>query len=390
MRWELLRAMPAGAVETVSTTFAVLLADRVFGVGDWGKATLVAVAPLGLLLSLFLVQFVRRSALAVNKVLAAAFTVSGAGYALAATAGDSFAVYLSGMIPGVLGFTVSVPLFAQIYRHHFPDKTRGTLFSITAFVRKLAAVGFGLLFGLMLAVSLSNAPWVLLSYAAASFVMATMVFRIDDVTLSPARVVKIFDAFRHVKENAEFRRLLISWMILGLGNLLCFSLFVEYITNERYGWALPEDEVSLITTVIPELCFVVTVLIWGRIFDRFPIYRLRALINLFFIAAIAVYYLPGEKWGLYVGIGLHGVARAGGNVIWSLWVTRFARAEHVAEYMSVHTFLTGCRGVLAPFIAFRTASTLGPNVVAWTGIVMVAVATLMLGRRIWAPNPAIS
>ena len=47
-----------------------------------------------------------------------------------------------------------------------------------------------------------------------------------------------------------------------------------------------------------------------------------------------------------------GMANAGGNVTWALWVTKLADKHAVAEYMSVHTFLTGVRGLIAPSLAF--------------------------------------
>jgi hypothetical protein len=51
-------------------------------------------------------------------------------------------------------------------------------------------------------------------------------------------------------------------------------------------------------------------------------------------------------------MGLWGMANAGGNVTWGLWVTKLAPKHAVAEYMSVHSFLTGLRGLLAPPLAF--------------------------------------
>ena len=286
------------------------------------------------------------------------------------------------MTLGLIGVTLNVPLFSQIYRRHYPDESRGRLFSITAFVRKVFAIAAALLFGWMLTVSLDYFPWLLRVYAVACLIMAALVLAIERVTLSPSNSVRLFDAFRHTTEDVAFRKLLISWMILGMGNLLCFSLFVEYVTNEDYGFNLSESHVSVITTVIPEALFLLFILIWGRLFDRMNFYVLRCLINVIFAVGILFYFLGDDLWALYIGIGLHGVARAGGNVAWSLWVTKFAKEENVAEYMSVHTFLTGCRGVIAPFIAFRMASTVGPMWVGLIGSGMIFVATAMLGPAI--------
>ena len=44
---------------------------------------------------------------------------------------------------------------------------------------------------------------------------------------------------------------------------------------------------------------------------------------------------------------IFGISNAGGDVAWSLWVTKFAPPNRVADYMSVHTFFTGVRGVMA-------------------------------------------
>ncbi len=376
------RAVPAGVIETVSTTFSILLADRVFGAGIWSKASLVAIPSMGLLLSLFVVQAVRRSGVSVNASLAVIFSMAAVGFGIASFAGDDFEIYMLGMTLGLIGVTLNVPLFSQIYRRHYPDESRGRLFSITAFVRKVFAIAAALLFGWMLTVSLDYFPWLLRVYAVACLIMAALVLAIERVTLSPSNSVRLFDAFRHTTEDVAFRKLLISWMILGMGNLLCFSLFVEYVTNEDYGFNLSESHVSVITTVIPEALFLLFILIWGRLFDRMNFYVLRCLINVIFAVGILFYFLGDDLWALYIGIGLHGVARAGGNVAWSLWVTKFAKEENVAEYMSVHTFLTGCRGVIAPFIAFRMASTVGPMWVGFIGSGMIFVATAMLGPAI--------
>ena len=375
---ESLRALPAGVVETFGTTFSILLANRVFEAGPLAKATLVSLPALGLLLSLFVVQAVRRSGLSVNTMLSLVFCASGVGFTISALAGDRFEIYLVGMVIALVTLTLNVPLFSQIYRRHYPDDVRGRLFSITAFLRKAFTIGTAFFFGFILTKSLDYYPFLLAIYAAASFLMAGVVMAMEKVTLNRSKRVKLFDAFRHVGQDDRFRKLLTSWMILGFGNLLCFSLFVEYISNKEYGFDLSEGHVSIITTVIPETCFFIFVLFWGRLFDRMDFYVLRCLINLIFAAGILCYFMGDGLWALYIGLGLHGIAKAGGNVAWSLWVTKFASAENVAEYMSVHTFLTGCRGVIAPFVAFPRIAAFGPRSVGAIGAGLILIATAML------------
>ena len=46
--------------------------------------------------------------------------------------------------------------------------------------------------------------------------------------------------------------------------------------------------------------------------------------------------------------------------------------------MSVHTFLCGVRGVIAPFVAFPMIALVGPRWVGGVGVVLIFLATLMI------------
>ncbi len=264
---------------------------------------------------------------------------------------------------------------AQIYRKHFPNETRGHLFSLTALTRACAGALTGWLGGLW--IESQGFPALYSAYAACTFLMTICVCFMAPVHLRKSNRIRWFDAFSHVRENAPFRKLLIVWMLLGLGNLIGWSLFVEYISDPLYGFDFDAGKVGLITSTIPMLAFIVCVVPWGTVFDRMPFYRVRATVNLFFLVGILVYYLGGGMAGLCIGIAFHGVARAGGNIIWSLWTTRFAPADKVIEFHSVHTFLTGVRGVFAPLIAFTAANYLGPGWVACGSGFLIVLATLL-------------
>jgi len=215
-------------------------------------------------------------------------------------------------------------------------------------------------------------------YSACCLMMAACVFSMARVKLRKTKRLKLFDAFQHVSQDKAFRKLLISWMMLGMGNLLCFSLLVEYISNPIYGFELDASRVGFITSTIPMLVFIVCIVPWGMVFDRLPFYRVRVMVNVFFFIGILIYYLGGTYIALCIGMVFHGIGRSGGNILWSLWVTRFSTEENVGEYMSVHSSLTGVRGVLAPVIAFAVAGWMGPGVVAIGGASLILVSSLWL------------
>ncbi|HAT19668.1 MAG TPA: hypothetical protein DCS85_05885 [Verrucomicrobiales bacterium] len=365
-------------METLAMTFLVLIAVRVFHAEAWQKATLVAASSCGLLLSLFPVQLVRRTGISVNAGTALLWFMSAGGLLIAALGGKTMEIFLPSMVVALLCITLSIPLMSQIYRKHYPDRSRGRLFASTAVVRKSSALVVAAVFGKVLENNLDDFRWILLIYSLCCCLMAGCVLAMERVHLQRANQVRLFGALEHVRNDCIFRSMLTSWMILGFGNLLCWSIFVEYVSNPDYGYHLTEFTIAFITGSLPEIMFLITVVAWGIIFDRANFFAVRMILNLFFIGGIFFYFFVHEVWALCIGISLHGIGRAGGNIAWSLWVTKFAKAEQVAEYMSVHTFFCGVRGVIAPFVAFPMIATLGPRWVGGAGVVCIFVATLMI------------
>ncbi|MBT8037727.1 MAG: MFS transporter [Verrucomicrobiae bacterium] len=375
---ELIRSVPQGLIETAGTTFAMYVAIRVFGAPVWMKMTIAAAASVGLLLSLFTVQIVRRLGCTVNTASVFVWCMAALGFAAAALAGDSAWIYLVGICLAAVMLTVGTPLISQIYRKHYSNRVRGRLFSLAGVVRATTGAAAGVGGGAWLAHQGDDFHGLFWFYAGCSIAMAGCVFAMAPVKLRQTSRLKLFNAFRHVSRDKAFRKLLICWMLLGMGNLLSFALFVEYISNPIYGFELDAGRAGLITSTIPMLASIICVLPWGMVFDRLPFYRVRVMVNIFFFAGILVYYLGGTYLSLCVGIALHGIGRSGGNVLWSLWVTRFSTEDHVGEYMSVHSCLTGFRGVLAPVIAFSVAGTMGPGAVAIVGAGLILLSSLLL------------
>ena len=108
------------------------------------------------------------------------------------------------------------------------------------------------------------------------------------------------------------------------------------------------------------------------------------MLNLGFAIGIVAFFV-GDSWtGLVFGAVVYGMSRAGGDVAWSLWVTKVAPPNRVADYMSVHTFFTGVRGLLAPITAFQLAKTLELTTLGW-----VAAATARAFSRSSSGSPPV-
>lgn len=377
-RLEVLRAVPAGFIDTAATTFAIFFAIQVFDMHWAVKAAMLSAGSMGLLCSLFIVQIARRLGRPVNTLAAFIWLLSFIGFAMAAMAGDDAKLYFAGCFIAFTFLGMSSPLTSQIYRKHYSSHSRGRLFSKTAMMRASAAGLIAWLVGIWLNSRGNDFSALFWGYAVACLVMAGCVLFMAPVVLRKTVRLQWFDAFRHVSDDAPFRKLLIVWMVFGMGNLISFALFVEYISNPVYGYGYEAKNVGIITGTVPMAAFIVFVVPWGTIFDRLPFYSVRALVNVFFILGILIYFLGNGFMALCIGIGFHGVARAGGNILWTLWVTKFADSDKVVEYMSVHTFLTGARGVIAPFLAFMLATYASPTWVACISASLVFLSTLAL------------
>jgi MFS family permease len=82
--------------------------------------------------------------------------------------------------------------------------------------------------------------------------------------------------------------------------------------------------------------------------------------------------------GLIAAAIVFGISVAGGDVAWSLWVTKIAPPRRVADYMSVHTFFTGVRGLFAPLLAFAIVARWSLTSTAWVAAALIVAATFYL------------
>jgi len=165
---------------------------------------------------------------------------------------------------------------------------------------------------------------------------------------------------------------------MGFANLMMIPMRVEYLGNPAYGLALNTSEIAFLTGVIPNSARLVLSPIWGQLFDRMNFFVLRVILNLGFALGILSFFTSADVKGLILGAVVFGISNAGGDVAWSLWVTKFAPADQVADYMSVHTFFTGVRGVLAPLAAFHAIKYLPMATLGWMAIIMITASCVFL------------
>jgi MFS family permease len=373
-RW---RAISAGILETAGVTFLLLIAVRVFHADTTSKALVAAGGNIGLLLTPFVVSRVEASGWDISKA-GSLFAIVGCVAFLFASTTHWLPLFVICAMIGTASSAAVVPLLTQIYQSNYPTEGRGKLFSQTVMIRVATAMVFSELGGVFLSGHLERFSYLLVIFAIAAAFSGVCLFRCPSRPLSSSGKTHPFRALRYLKTDKIFRWTLVSWMIMGFANLMMLPMRVEYLANPRYGLHLEVATIAILTGVVPNFARLMVSPIWGWCFDRMNFFLLRIILNLGFILGILSFFTGQSKWGLILGSLVIGISLAGGDVAWSLWVTKFAPADRVADYMSVHTFFTGIRGVLAPMVAFHLSTGTSMAKLGWISAGLIMLASLML------------
>ncbi len=391
---ELVRSIPAGVLETVTNTFAILIAERVFHASNTAKELSLMGGRGGLVASFAVVWLLARFQRPLSQLIGALNHAGALFFLIATVFADNLWAFVIGVSFGMFWFGFQTPLLTAIYQDNYPDRLRGQLYSLTSLTRSGATLVFSWLGGKWLETDLGRYRWMLAIFTVCSVLSGWLLWKIPcrRIGISDERV-PFWRAFRWLQIDSSFRFFLIAYMIMGLGNLIMNALFVDYLVNPDYGFALGPAEVAWLTGAVPMIFKLLSAYPWGILFDRANFIVLRLVLNLLFAASILVFFL-GKSYAMWwAGSALLGLAFGGGNVVWNLWVTKLAPPDRVAEYMSIHTFLTGFRGLLAPMLAFSLAGKMSVPALSWLCVAMILGSTALLlpewkkGRVVEEPPP---
>ncbi len=396
-RMERWRSIFGGIIETAGNTFLLLIATRVFDLGPWAKALIAAGTSVGLLISPLVVNGARNLGMEPSKAVSSLLGI-GAISCLAVTLIPHPMVYTAGCVLALLTSTCAIPLMTQIYHDNYPADQRGRLYSSAFMVRIASAMVFAWIGGQILSTRSPSAPsgllaiapdrwrWMTGLFAVSYLAAAIAVRRIPTRRLDSSAALHPLQGLRFVREDSVFRNALMAWMLMGFANLAMLPIRVEYLGNPRFGLGLSAAQIAWLTLVIPNAARWIMSPVWGRLFDRMNFFRLRVTLNAGFAIGIATFFMSDTPVGLVIGALFYGISTAGGDVAWGLWVTKVAPPDHVTDYMAVHTFTTGIRGVLAPLCAFQAVQTLSPSTMGWIAAAMIVAACGLLIPEIRAAD----
>ena len=374
---EMIRSGPMGMLEFLFVPLAGLVALKYYNASDWQKAFLLAISEAGLIATFIIVPLIRRLKWQATHA-AAIFSLLGAGgIAFTAAYSDSLISYMAGLGFAFFILMLPLPLITQIYRTNFPEAKRGKILATASILRGIIGIAFAWKAGQWIDSGIENFKPLLWVFVCVSLFNAIAFWLMPKVETAKGST-NPFSAFKWLKRDKKFRTLIVSWMLMGLGNLTALKIWTEYFANDQYGNGFSAFEVTLLTFIIPASVKILFTYPWGWLFDRMNFYLLRIILNVVFGAAIIVVFYGQSFWVIAIGTGLQGLAFAGGSIAWMLWVTKIAPPEHTAEYMSIHTFTTGLRGVIAPALGFYLLVTIGDSIAIFSTILIILASVVII------------
>jgi len=150
LRNELWRSIPSGVIDTLTATFGMLIAVRVFHMSDVAKSVFLSATSGGMVASLFVVPLLLRARSTIARTAAKVQLLGGGCMAVSAAFPHNPLLYIGGLSLGLFCLTMQIPLMTQIYRINYPAAKRGKLYAVTGVTRAAAAVCFGFVGGKLL------------------------------------------------------------------------------------------------------------------------------------------------------------------------------------------------------------------------------------------------
>ena len=349
---DLARAVPLGVLLPLESSVLVTIALKHFDAPGLVKGVVAAANGVGLLATPLITSLARRWGRPVMVPLAGLSFIGTLGFLAAAT--GALPLYVVGSVVGIAMVNGMYPLMTVSYERNFPPRELGRRVGWGLSVKVLVSALAGLAMGEYL--NLEPDRWwvVILAGAAASAVLIVLNLRVPSEPLAKVPGVRntVWPHFHLLGEDRRLRLTLTAWMLMGFGNLMLLPLRVEYLGNSRYGINADAAKIVVLTVVVPSVVRLLMMPLFGVVFDRLSFFSARILVNVLFAMYIAAFFTGTSDVSLVIGSVLLGVGSAGGDLMWSLWVTKFAPVGRTADYMGLHTFFTGIRAVAAPIAGF--------------------------------------
>lgn len=371
------RGVSDGFVQSVLQTTAMLIAVQAFALADQLTALIASAPFVGNLLSLFYSAKFSTSRQSKSRLAAAPLFASSAAFLAAGWLGEGVEYALMVTLAIVL-FQLRLTFLTSIYHENYPTGRRGVLFSRGLILMTLSSLAASWGYGKILEGELERFRWLMTLTACMALCSGVAVFNMPSSPPEASGASNPFKNLGLIRSQPVFGYILCAWFIFGFANLWVFPLRVVYVAEAERGLGLGPFQSLLLLGVALETGRLLSTPVWAKLFDRVNFIALRISMNGFLGVGLVVFFSSEDPMVIGTGSFLIGVCTGGGSLAWNLWVTKFAPRGETHIYMSVHSFLTGVRGVIGPQIAVLALGVLSMQQIGWISGALVLVSMLML------------
>ncbi len=371
---DLVRDLFQGIVEAGLQSFSLLIAIRVFHASVFMKSCIASAEHLGLFLTAASVALAEWTRLKTVQLWAGYFFLSALCFWLSSLTSCVWLYGILIVLAKVL-YRQKEPPMVAVYNHNYSPNERGKRLSYCLIGSSLTGILFSKIGGHWLDVSMDHYRWILWSLAGACLCAGLAVLRIPSKRWLSGGGKIPFTCFKYLWTDKLFGYMELGWVLLGFGNLMTLPIRIEYLANPLYGINASNTVVAIMTFGIPAAARILTMRLWGHLFDKLNFIYLRLLLNAFWIFGLMFYFFSSNLIVIGIGSIFIGMAMGGGTLVWTLWVTKITHKERVPAYMGVHTSIIGLRGLTAPFLGYWILKNANVPTVAWVGIVFTLIST---------------
>jgi MFS family permease len=209
--------------------------------------------------------------------------------------------------------------------------------------------------------------------------------RIRPVNAGVAPRPSLRSTFAIVAKNRRFAVFQGALFLMAFGNIMGGTLYPLVIVDRLHAGYGPYG----VLTVCSSLGYLISFFVWGRIVDRNGPFSVMGIIGAAVTTEILnMLFAPGVWWLLPVAL-LSGVVNAGFELGAYAASIHYAPPREVAQYMALHGYFSGIRGLAAPFLAtaLLAGAHYGRGLGAGLVICAIGTALLMTGSRREATGP---
>jgi len=189
---------------------------------------------------------------------------------------------------------------------------------------------------------------------------------------------------RDVWRDRRYRRLLLSFLVFGWGNLMNFAVFPIMLVDR---FDAPNTFIGILAAAQSATMIFAYVAV-GRMIDRSSSLRQTMIGTLLILLVPIGYIFAPVYWALLPIAVLAGITQANGELTYFTNVVQLAPRGRIAEYASAQSLLLGVRGSLAPFAAAALLSAFEPRIVLLFGLAFMVAGTIIMAGAIREPARA--